>query len=416
MATKRKKKTPPRVRRASLRLLLTGAAIVATAGYAGYEHLISGGSWKDLPAQIAQRAESIVGTPAATPKTPAPAPTPDPKAAATTSAPTTTPPAPASPPPAPSLPPAETGPAVRLFFAPTSSMNPNGLDDVLVAEIGKAQQSVLCAFYDLQLPSVATALIARHQAGVKVGIVSDTNYEDREAVQRCIRAGIPVTFDKRGAFMHNKFCVIDGRYVWTGSTNITENCMYRNDNNALLIRSVELAANYADEFDEMFSGNKFGARSPKNTPFPFITLGEVKIENYFAPEDGAQRQIIAKINGAMTSIDVMAFSFTSDPIAEAMIARLNKGVRVRALFEERNTGDKASEDKRLRDAGAKVYMDRNDFNMHNKVIILDNVTVITGSYNFSRNAEEQNDENLLILHDPGIAAQFTRKFEELIAL
>lgn len=56
-------------------------------------------------------------------------------------------------------------------------------------------------------------MILQHQKGYRWRIVSDSNYEDRAAIQSCIRAGIPVVFDKREAFMHNKFCVVDDSLV-----------------------------------------------------------------------------------------------------------------------------------------------------------------------------------------------------------
>ena len=148
------------------------------------------------------------------------------------------PPAPQAPPPViPSqLATAEGGcptpPPVRVYFAPPQPDDPDPIDQALLRLINSAQTSVNCAFYELGLPIVADALVSRHQAGVRVGIVSDSDYADRTAVQNCIAAGIPVAFDERPAFMHNKFCVVDERFVWTGSTNITENCMYKNNNNS----------------------------------------------------------------------------------------------------------------------------------------------------------------------------------------
>jgi phosphatidylserine/phosphatidylglycerophosphate/cardiolipin synthase-like enzyme len=304
---------------------------------------------------------------------------------------------------------------IEVFFAPVEPMNPWGIDDRLVALIGQARQSVDGAFYDLQLVSVAEALIERHRNGVRVRLVSDSHYDQREAVQACIRAGIPVVFDRREAFMHNKFCVVDGQRVWTGSTNVTENCMYRNNNNALLLDSPQLSENYAAEFLEMFERQRFGKRSPRNTPWPRVVIGGASVECYFAPEDGVQQEIISEIAEAGATIDFMAFSFTSKPVAEAVAARLKTGVRVRGLFEARDMGSRYCQDDFLAERGAEVFADQNKYNMHHKVIIIDARTVVAGSYNFSQNAETQNDENVLIVHDAGTAARYTQEFERLIA-
>lgn len=328
--------------------------------------------------------------------------------------------APAAAPTAPSAPaaptPSPTGDAsIRVYFAPDPPGNGTGPDDVLIQLIASARSTVFCAFYDLELVPVADALIAQHRAGRKVALVSDTTYNRRAAVNRVIDAGIPVVFDERNDFMHNKFCVVDGATVWTGSTNITQNCMYRNDNNALVIQSSALAENYTAEFDEMFGAKRFGPRSPSRTPNPVIKLGEfTTIENYFAPEDDVQEKILEQIRAARREILFMAFAFTSDPIAEAMIDAMREGVQVRGVLEARNVNDRACEDDRLRDAGATVYVDSNPNNMHNKIIVIDEATVITGSYNFSRNADENNDENILFINDRALALQYTAYFAQLV--
>ncbi len=306
------------------------------------------------------------------------------------------------------------GAPVQVFFAPVAELNPSGLDDHLVALIRGAQDHVLCAFYELSLDAVADALIAAHGAGRRVALVTDSHYEARPALRRCISAGVPVVFDKRSPFMHNKFCVVDGRWVWTGSTNITANGMYRNNNNALLLLSPELAANYALEFAEMFEGRALTKRSPRNTRYPGAVAGGISIECYFAPEDHVEREVVAELRAAERTVDFMAFSFTSEPIAEEMARRMAEGVRVRGVFEARNANSRYCRDDYLRDKGAEIHLDRNKYTMHHKVIVVDGETVVTGSYNFSKSADEKNDENVLVVHDRGIAARYLEEFERLV--
>lgn len=305
-------------------------------------------------------------------------------------------------------------PHIAVYFAPAPLDTPGGVDDALLAFLQAAKKSLFCAFYDLQWNQAAKVLIAQHRAGVAVKIVSDSDYAAREAVQLCMDAGIPVVFDKRNAFMHNKFCVADGERVWTGSTNVTQNCLFRNDNNALLIASPELAADYSAEFGEMFADGKFGPRSPRGTTYPVVVVDGISIECYFAPEDKVQKEIVSEIDAADRNVDIMAFSFTADDIAEALARRMNKGVKVRALFETRNASSQYSDDDFLARQGAQVVMDPNSSAMHHKVIIIDGETVITGSYNFSNAAEKDNDENALILHSPEVAKRYEQQFERLI--
>ncbi len=307
------------------------------------------------------------------------------------------------------------GEALRVFFSPVNERQKDGPDDHLVALIRSAKKSVHAAFYDLRYEPVAKALIDRHRAGVEVRLVSDTHYEKRRPMRDCIEAGIPVEFDRAESLMHNKFCVVDQEWVWTGSTNISSNGFFHNNNNALLLHSSHAAENFAKEFDEMFTNRSFGPRSPKNTSQRAFELGPNTVELYFAPEDGVERQIRAEIGDADESIDFMAFSFTSKPIAETMADRMKWGVKVRGLMETRGSETRYSRDNYLADRGAKIYLDDNPKSMHHKVIVIDGKTVITGSYNFSKSAETRNDENVLIVHSEDVAGKFVREFERLTA-
>ncbi len=302
--------------------------------------------------------------------------------------------------------------AIRVFFAPVKPEQEDGLDDVLVALIRGAKRRVDMACYELDLPEVAEALIDQHFAGIKVRLVSDSRYANREIMRRCLDEGLDVTFDRREPYMHNKFCVVDGRWVWTGSANFTPNGMYRNNNNALLIDAPLLAEDYAAEFEEMVAG-RFGSRSPRNTPHPVLEVGGIEVECYFAPEDSVQAEIISEIDAAQKRLHVMAFAFTSRPIAEAMARRMAEGVKVRAIFESRSAGSRYSQDDYLARQGAEIELDTNEYTMHHKVIIVDSDTVVTGSYNFSKSAEKRNDENVLILHDPTIARRYLDEFDRL---
>ncbi|NLN93276.1 MAG: hypothetical protein GX130_08235 [Candidatus Hydrogenedens sp.] len=303
------------------------------------------------------------------------------------------------------------GGPVQVYFTEPGREGQPLLLQALLHLIHSASKQICCAFYDLESEEVAQALISRHRQRVQVAIVTDSDYSRRKAIQQCIEAGIPVVFDESNAFMHNKFCIIDGHYVWTGSTNISRNGFYRNNNNAILIQSPELAVNFINEFEEMYLHRSFGAMSPQNTLYSRLHVGEIPLECYFAPEDRAAHRILEYINSSRVAIDFMAFSFTSVPIAEAMASRIRNGVDVRGLFERSQTGNSYSRHKFLAEQGATVYLDNNPKNMHHKVIVVDRLHVITGSYNFSKNAETRNDENVLILSSPDVAACYIKELE-----
>ncbi len=248
---------------------------------------------------------------------------------------------------------------------------------------------------------------------MRVRLVTDSDYADALGPTRLLQAQIPVVFDNAQPFMHNKFVVIDGKQVWTGSWNLTTNGTYRNNNNVVVANSRLLAENYTVEFEEMFVQRKFGATSPDNTPHPQIEIAGVQVENIFTAERDARTRMIQLIKGAKSSLDVMAFVFTDDDIASAIVARHRAGVPVRMVVETRNLDAAGSDVAAFRQAGIDVWPDGNPYAMHHKVIIIDQAIVITGSYNFSSSAANQNDENVLILHSAEIAGQYREEFERV---
>ena len=109
----------------------------------------------------------------------------------------------------------------------------------------------------------------------------------------------------------------------------------------------------------------------------------------------------------------MAFSFTSDVIGETMIEKFKEGITVEGVFEKRGSGSEHSEFTKMLIEGVPVIKDHNRNVMHHKVIIIDDRIVITGSFNFSKNANRSNDENIVIIDSPEIAAQYNDEFRRL---
>jgi len=310
------------------------------------------------------------------------------------------------------------GAGIQVFFTTPrfpdrAADRRDGIDERLAAAIDKAQTSVDVAAFELNLTSVTDALVRAQQRGVRVRLVTDTDYAQAQGPTRLLQARIPVVFDDRSSFMHNKFVVIDGKQVWTGSWNLTYNCTYRNNNNIVVINSSLMAENYTVEFEEMFLDRQFGPTSPDNTPYPQLEINGVPVETLFESEGDARARMIQLIQGANSSLKVMAFVFTDDDIARAIIARHRAGVPVRMVLEARNRDSAGSDFDAFLQAGIDILPDGNPYIMHHKVIIIDQAIVITGSYNFSRSAAEFNDENVLILHDTDIAGQYVAEFERV---
>lgn len=327
------------------------------------------------------------------------------------------------PPPTAALPSSSTAPTqswYALYFTrpddPQSLSLSNGPDSALAAAIDQARLSVDVAIYDFNLWSLRQALLAAHQRGVAVRLVVESDNLDRDEVQELIQAGIPVLGDRRQALMHNKFVIIDRYEVWTGSMNFTLNGAYNNDNHLVRIRATQLAEDYLAEFEEMFIADQFGPTSPANTPNPSFSIEGALIEVYFSPEDDTLDRLVELVDGAQTSVYFLAYSFTSDPLADALIAAAARGVDVAGVFETAQASGQGGEFFRLADLGLDVELDGNPRNMHHKVLIVDFETVVLGSYNFSASAEERNDENTLIIHHQDLAAQFLDEFNRIYQL
>lgn len=158
---------------------------------------------------------------------------------------------------------------------------------------------------------------------------------------------------------------------------------------------------------------KVGSNGAETTPGATRQNGQIPLpEVYFSPKGGCTEAIVRELNSAQQTILVQAYSFTSSPIAAALVAAARRGVRVEAVLDKSNVTGKYSEADFLVRGGIPTWIDRLHAIAHNKVIVIDNSTVITGSFNFTKAAEESNAENLLILRAPQLASRYTASFLE----
>ncbi|MDQ7036262.1 MAG: phospholipase D-like domain-containing protein [Anaerolineae bacterium] len=162
----------------------------------------------------------------------------------------------------------------------------------------------------------------------------------------------------------------------------------------------------------MFERGEFGTRSDDSNTANFTQDG-TPIEIYFASENEVVEEILQEINGAQSTIRFMIFSFTRDDMGEAMMAQAAAGIDVQGVFETTGSKTRFSEMPRLLCAGVDVRQDGNNGALHHKVIIIDSQVVITGSFNFSNNAVESNDENVVIIRNADIASLYLQEFQRI---
>jgi len=273
---------------------------------------------------------------------------------------------------------------LEVYFCPQEDCK-----TILIDFIQSAQKSVDCAFFDLSMEEVIGAL---EEKNARIFIDGDYTL----AFPR-------VRYDTKSQLSHNKFCVVDRKKVLTGSFNPTTT---KNYNNMVILYSKYLAKNYQDEFDELWSGTNGGGEA---VSYPVIKLNNHTVENYFCPEDNCAEHIIKILRTAKKSIYFMQYSFTHDGIGDSLVERFNAGVDVKGIFES-SQNNKYTEYTALQAAGIQVQWDNQPILLHHKVFIIDEKIVVTGSMNPSKNGDENNDENVVIIHDREVARKFVDEF------
>ena len=343
--------------------------------------------------------------------------------------------------------PAQSTGQVNVYFNKSANTNlawlhqANANQDLvarLVPRLDNAKQSIDAAIYNLSSTpgaTLANALIAAKNRGVKVRVVCEYDNSTASGFNSLVSGGVPLINDRYDAvngglgLMHNKFFVIDGRagapesaWVWTGSWNPNDPGTNDDFQNAIEVQDQALARAYTLEFNEMWgssadapnsSASRFGARKLDDTPHQFA-IGGHTVECYFSPSDNTTSHIISVINGAQHSIGFELLTMTRSDIATALVTRHNAGIKVRGDLD--NGTDSGTEYPYLISNGIDVRLKTGAPGLlHHKYCITDaenplwNGLTLTGSHNWSASAENSNNENTLIVHDPDITNQYLQE-------
>jgi phosphatidylserine/phosphatidylglycerophosphate/cardiolipin synthase-like enzyme len=303
----------------------------------------------------------------------------------------------------------------------------------LLGLIQAATKSVDFAIYGVRAqPTIVDALLAAQARGVLVrGVVDSENssctsfaYPDTATLKSALGAG-NVVCDTGGGYsyiMHNKFFVIDGAKVWTGSTNVsdTETGGEYNSDVAASISSVRLAEIYTAEFDEMFGGS-FHHRKTDNTAHVLDSSqfadGTTVVKSYFSPTDNARdNAVIPLINAAAHTLDIAMFFLTSSEIGAAVVAAKARGVDVRVIIDAGGAANQYSQTGAFCAAGIALKWENWGGKSHSKWAVADsadaaNAAVVFGSMNWTGAGNTDNDENTLYVKNAGFAAAFHSEFE-----
>jgi hypothetical protein len=152
--------------------------------------------------------------------------------------------------------------------------------------------------------------------------------------------------------------------------------------------------------------------------FSTVPVSPTPTEVFFSPNAGTSARIVQEINQAQSTIDIAIYSFTRDEIADALIAAKNRGVTIRILADSSQANGTGADIARLETAGFQLKRTNGGGGgiLHDKYAIFDGRLLVTGSYNWSTNAEENNDENAVFIRDRAVIAAFQTNFNSMWSL
>jgi phosphatidylserine/phosphatidylglycerophosphate/cardiolipin synthase-like enzyme len=379
------------------------------------------------------------------------------------------------------------------------------LEQLVVTTINSAQTSIDLAVHELNLPHIAQALRAKHQAGVAVRVIventytrplsqltlteinrlnqrerkkydefvqlvdsngngqlSDTEIAQNDAIAVLLQAQVPIIDDTADGsagsdLMHHKFMVVDGKTVIVGSANFTLSDIHGdyaspasqgNANHLLHITSPAVAKLFTQEFNLLWgdgpggqTNSQFGLKKPYRSPQTLTLAPHSTLTLQFSPTstrlpwNQSVNGLIARVlNQATRTVDLMLFVFSEQKLSDVLKTKHQQGVQVRALIDPgfayrdyselldmsgialaNNHCNYEAENRpwsRPIATGGIPNLPTGDL-LHHKVGIVDGRMVITGSQNWSNAANEGNDENLLVIENPTVAAHFQREFDRL---
>jgi phosphatidylserine/phosphatidylglycerophosphate/cardiolipin synthase-like enzyme len=306
----------------------------------------------------------------------------------------------------------------------------------LIEYIQIAEETAEFAFYNISGTvgeNIAAEIIEAHNRGVDVrAIVSGHTGTTNEIVTQLAAAGVKAVQSLGDAQMHNKFAVFDAyhsdpakSYAITSSWNATDQGTYDQYQNLVVIQDVSIARAYLSEFNQMWGGDAGDfniqqalfsfEKSVVNPTVFWIGDDNTKIEVYFSPQANVESQINRTLTSAEASIDLALNLITRRTISNTIRSRFNEGVSVRGVIG--SIAESGSDFNYLSSWGDVHHFSQEEFGLlHHKYAIIDGLDgsldskVITGSHNWSANANFTNDENIVIIHNSRAANEYFQEF------
>jgi phosphatidylserine/phosphatidylglycerophosphate/cardiolipin synthase-like enzyme len=223
---------------------------------------------------------------------------------------------------------------------------------------------------------------------------------------------------RASTIMHNKFLIADGRWLWTGSTNISHTCLGAeyNANASIVVDSPELTALYEAEFRQMFEDFRFSIYKEELEHRPTIRYRDgTEVSVFFSPQDNAVVEgVVPFLNQARKSIDIAMFYLTHVDVVDALGQAVERGVKVRIIADAVGAAHPSSKVNLLRSLGVEVKVENWGGKMHMKAAIADGSHVIIGSMNWTEAGNTKNDENTMVIRkNKRVASELGGYFDSL---
>ncbi|MCX5797212.1 MAG: phospholipase D-like domain-containing protein [Elusimicrobia bacterium] len=327
---------------------------------------------------------------------------------------------------------------LRLPAAQFSEEGPGWMSSKLIAAMDATQDTMDLALLEVMHRDLVAAVLRAHARGVKVRIVIDSIhvYPEKpgqhrsDEIQQLLDAKVPLRILRGGdrfGLMHNKFAVLDGQLVWSGSANWSRAADNVHQENATYTNDAHRVSGFQEVWGWMWglgkpfgepAGRADGRTPPQDSQRPVRFHGEGFPAYAFAPGDGAEGWLLQAIKLSRRTLDIAMFSCTSGRIQSALLEARSRGVKVRIVF------DKAQ----FRYLPPMMWFVDNGFDvllgegfrpgksaMHHKFVVFDGELVQNGSYNWTDNAKFNNFENVQFWDDPALVAKYLAGYERLRA-
>lgn len=311
--------------------------------------------------------------------------------------------------------------------------------DIMIDLVDNASASIDFAVMGFTYAPLYEAFVRAYDRGVAVRMVGDAGHLYNSGYHAMYDRHIPIVTGNLAHIMHDKFMIVDNRFVFAGTSNWSVTDLEHNSNNFFFIDSPDVAADFYDEFQQMWDG-LYGHQKVQIDNGRSYQVGDTRVEVWFAPNEDAMGRILELVDAAERSVWFTIFAFTKDQVGSALVRKHEELTRqgivtpgdpttgIAGVIDQSqlHSNGQYHEVYRLLGAGIPLHMDGNDASrqpgdyqagggrLHSKTMVIDadgaNPVVISGSFNWSSSATASNDEFLCVFHGPRAAELYRDYF------